>query len=106
MFGLRPAPRIFTKLLKVPISLLRRLQIKVIIYIDDILIVARSKEEAIFSSDTTIFILENLGFTINLEKSVLTPCQQMEYLGVLIDSSSMTFKVPQEKMLKLRKLYR
>ena len=32
MFGLGPAPRFFTKILKVPISLLRRLQIKILIY--------------------------------------------------------------------------
>ena len=38
-FGLGPAPRIFTKILKVPISILRKLSIRLIIYIDDILIV-------------------------------------------------------------------
>ena len=36
-FGLGPALLIFTKILKVPISLLRRLQIRVIIYMDDTL---------------------------------------------------------------------
>ena len=104
MFGLGPAPRFFTKILKVPISLLRRLQIKILIYIDDILIVAGSKEAAILSRDSTIFLLENLGFIINLEKSVLTPSQQMEYLGVIINSLNMTFKVPEEKVLKLKNL--
>ena len=56
------------------------------------------------SRDSTIFLLENLGFIINLEKSVLTPSQQMEYLGVIINSLNMTFKVPEEKVLKLKNL--
>ena len=79
------SPRYFTKILKLPISLLRSLQIRVLIYIDDLLIVVGSREEAIFSKDTAIFLLENLGFTINLEKSVLIPNQQMEYLVVWIN---------------------
>ena len=37
-FGLSPAPLIFTKILKVPISLLRGLQIRVMIYLNDMLI--------------------------------------------------------------------
>ena len=36
-FNLDPAPSIFTKLLKVPISVLRRINIRVIIYLDDML---------------------------------------------------------------------
>ena len=39
-FGLGPAPLIFTKILKIPISLLRRLQIRVIIYLDDMLLMS------------------------------------------------------------------
>ena len=39
-FGLSPAPLVFTKLLKAPISLLRKLNIRTIIYLDDILLMA------------------------------------------------------------------
>ena len=35
-----PAPRNFTKIMKVPVALLRRLNIRLIIYLDDILILA------------------------------------------------------------------
>jgi len=40
MFGLAQAPKIFSKLLKIPMSILRRLNIRLSIYIDDILIMA------------------------------------------------------------------
>ena len=41
-FSLGPAPRIFTKILKVAISLIRRLNIKIVIYLDDMLLLGRS----------------------------------------------------------------
>ena len=43
-FGLGPAPRIITKLLKVPISLMRKLNVRLTIFLDDILLMAASVE--------------------------------------------------------------
>ena len=64
MFGLGPAPRIFSKLLKIPIALLRKLKIRIIIFIDDMLIIGASIEETIMARDSVIILLEALGFTI------------------------------------------
>ena len=50
-FGLGPAPRIFTKILKVPMSLIRRLNIRIIIYLDDIMLLRRSIKEVLIASD-------------------------------------------------------
>jgi len=55
MFGLGPAPRIFSKLLKVPMSVLRKLNIRLLIYLDDILLVCHSIEDAKMARDSTIF---------------------------------------------------
>ena len=41
-FGIGPAPRIFTKLLKVPIDLLRWVNIRIIIYLDHMLLMGRA----------------------------------------------------------------
>ena len=70
-FLLGPAPRIFSKLLKVPIAVLRPLNISLVIYLDDILLTGRILEEILMSRDTLIFLLQHLGFAINLKKSVL-----------------------------------
>ena len=43
-FGLGPAPKIITKLLKVPISLMRKLNVRLTIFLDDILLMAASVE--------------------------------------------------------------
>ena len=70
--GLGPAPRLFTKLIKVPVSIFRKLYIKIIVYLDDFLILGKTLEETIISRDT-IYLLQNLGFVINLKKSVVHP---------------------------------
>ena len=51
-FGLCPAPRIFTKLLNVPLAVLRRLNMLIIIYLDDMLIIGRTRKEVESTRDT------------------------------------------------------
>ena len=68
-FGLSPAPVVFTKLLKVPISLLRKLNVRIIIYLDDVLLMPSSLEDLLMARDTLIFTLQHLGFLINITKS-------------------------------------
>ena len=80
-FGLGPAPMIFTKILKIPISLLRRLQIRVIIYLDDMLLMSQTIEELLIGRDTVIFLLTHLGFVINLKKTMLNPAQENRISG-------------------------
>ena len=81
-FGLGPAPRIFSKLLKVPIALLKPLTIRLVTYLDDILLMGRTLQEILMSNDTLIFLLQHLDFVINLQKSVLKPSQQTEFFRV------------------------
>ena len=53
------------------------------------------------ASDTLIFLLQDLGFVINLQKSVLVPLEKVEFLGLEIDSVRMTLTLPQEKVKKI-----
>jgi len=100
-FGLSSAPREFTKLLKPVMSILRRLGIRMLIYLDDIIILNQDPVSLIKDRDSTIWILQNLGFIISWEKSHLTPSQKVEYLGWLIDSQSMNLSLPEAKLQDL-----
>ena len=102
-FGLGPAPRIFTKLLKISVSVLRRLNILSIIYLDDMLLIGHTVEETLMTRDTVIFLLQQLGFVLNLKKSVLTPTRRIEFLGVTVDSLIMTLSLPEKKLSKFQK---
>lgn len=51
--------------------------------------------------DTLIFLLQNLGFLINEKKSQFQPVQQIEFLGVNVDSMKMELTLPSEKVNKI-----
>jgi hypothetical protein len=56
-FGLAPAPRNFNKILKVVMAFLRRRGIRLVIYLDDILILSESKEGLLVNINTVIDLL-------------------------------------------------
>ena len=80
-----PAPLIFTKLLKVPIALLRKINVRIIL-LDDMLVMAQTLEEIFQAKETLIFLLQNLGFVINIKKWQLTPVTEIEFLVLVINS--------------------
>ena len=101
-FGLGPAPRIFTKLLKIEIPILCRINIRMIIYLDGMLLTGHSIEEISMCRDTVIFLLQHLGFVINWKKSVLTPVQEIEFLGLKINSVNLEISLTEEKIQKVK----
>ena len=80
-FSTVPSPRIFTKLLNVPISVSRCLLIRVIICLDDLLVSGNRMNEIFRARDSAIFLLQYLGFAMNLKKFALDPTQEIEFLG-------------------------
>ena len=101
-FGLSCAPRVFTKNLKPVITMLRELGIRLVIYIDDILVMAETKDQVRDHTLGLIYHLENLGFIIHPEKSLIDPTQETEFLGVCVDSCSRELCVPGQKLKKIR----
>ena len=59
-------------------------------------------EDLEMARDTSIFLFQQLGFVIKLNKSVLTPTQLVEFLGLMIDSVAMSLSLPEEKVVNLR----
>ena len=64
------------------------------------LILAESRETALQHLEVLVFLLEALGFIVNKEKSILCPIQELELVGLLIDSLG---QLPSEKMKQIRK---
>ena len=96
--GYSEGPRKFTKLLKPPLSWLRKLGVCLAAYIDDLITLNMSVQECVAHVKLICSLLDSLGFTINLEKSVFTPSQTMEFLGIIIDSRTMTLELPLKKV--------
>ena len=72
-------PRALTKLLKVPMSVLRHLMIWAIIFPDDLLIFGNTMEAIFVARDSVIFLPQHLGFVINFKKCVLEPTQEIDF---------------------------
>ena len=95
--GLTSGPRIFTKLMKPVLAFLRKLEIILAIYIDDIINIHRSLKACGENTQTIIQTLKRLGFIINTGKSIKTPSKMMEFLGFEINSEQMTIKLTMDK---------
>ena len=102
-FGLGPAPRIATKFLSPVVKYLRRRGVRCIVYIDDILILSRSREKAIKHTQLALDLFHRLRFQIHLKKIQATPTQSIEFLGLQVNSVRMQLRVPQEKIRSLRR---
>jgi hypothetical protein len=81
-FGLSPAPQVFTEALT-PLKLHARkhFELPVFQYLDDWLLLARSREQAAEVSLQFTAACLNLGLLVNFEKSSLIPVQRMVHLG-------------------------
>ena len=78
-FGLSSAPRTFTELLKPIIVLLRIQGIRIVIYLDDMLILDQSPERQWSIFRTVVNLLQRLGFLIKQEKCSQAPSQCLEF---------------------------
>ena len=103
-FGLASAPRDFTKLMKPVVGMLCKMGVRLTVYLDDILIMAESIQLANQHAQLVFGTLDNLGFVVNHEKSVMIPSSQMEFLGFLVHSTTtcMTLTLPREKVRKIQ----
>ena len=97
-FGFRDAPRTFQKLVVEAVTPLRQQGVRLVVYLDDILVMAQSQSQCRNDIRRLVALLLRLGFVINLAKSELAPSQHKVFLGTLIDSISMQFFLPRSKI--------
>ena len=71
--GLMCSPRIFTGLTKVVVKFFRKQGVWIVIYIDDILVVAPTKASCEWSVTIVRTMLERMGFIIKVPKSCFEP---------------------------------
>ena len=97
-FGLASALLVFTKLLRPVVAHLRKAGIRLIIYLDDILVMSPSASETITVINSVRSALESLRFIVNELKSIFKPTQSIEFLGIMVNSSKLAFCLPPKKV--------
>jgi hypothetical protein len=106
-FGFSLSPYFFAKVLRPVVTYLRSLNIRLSLYVDDFLICAEVSKIT-DSTDQTLHTLEDLGFKINLDKSVLKPTQTIDYLGYTISTVGPypVIKAQKQRILRIKKQIR
>ena len=96
-FHLSSAPWVLMKSTRLIVATLKFMGMRVIIYTDNILIMDEFRTMAKEHRAGLIFLLENLGFIIDHPKSLLVPVQEINFLGFVINSANMDFRMLGEK---------
>ena len=100
-FGLSSAPRVFTKLLKSVLARLRHQGVRLVMYLDDMLVMSQSREELGRQLAQITSLLESLGFVVNKDKSQLLPVQTIQYFGFLVSSRKMKIRLTEAKIVQI-----
>src|SRR5258705_9964922 len=90
-------------MLKPILAHLRLQGINSMAYMDDFLGIASSLKLARQHCQQMVDVLEQLGWVIS-SKSRLEPVQRIPFLGLLLDSNSMTVELLEDKCCKIRQL--
>ena len=74
------------------------------VFANDSYLQGNTYKACLHNIESTIEILQNLGFTIHPTKSILTPTQRITFLGFVTDSVQMTLEITEEKKNKIHNL--
>lgn len=100
-FGLSSAPSIFSKVSNWVASLLRDRGMRVIVYLDDYLLMNQNHSTLIQQAQWTVSFLKDLGWELNLQKCDLNPKKQLEYLGLIWDTERNIIALPESKITNI-----
>jgi len=97
-FGIASGPHIFTKVLRFVVEYLRTNGVCIVLYLDDGLLICKSKEEAEQVSQFVQRTLRNFGIVTSLPKCVWEPTQCLVFLGVTFDLKAYEIYIPQARI--------
>ena len=99
--GLRDAAYIFTKLLAPLFAQLRSEGWRGLVYIDDVWTLGSTFEDCIFWERRMKELLHEAGWVFKPSKRSGPPSRICKFLGLVINSSDLTFNIPEDKIRKI-----
>lgn len=100
MFWFGTSSENIIKIIKSSNLIFIHLMMRVIIYLDDLFILGTSMNEICMAKVSVIFLLQHLGFPVNLKKYVLDYAEEAEFLGLIVNFQTMTLSLPAETIEK------
>ncbi len=95
------APHTFTKCMDAVLSPLKQSAMRILNYLDDWLVLAQSESALLCDKFRLLAHLQSLGLTVNMQKSMLVPSQNISFLGVELNSINMRAPLSEECSQKL-----
>ena len=102
VLGVKDAAHLFTRLIKPIMGALREEGYRGQIYIDDLLTAGASKEEALKNEERAYALFQECGYIFKPSKRSGEPAQEVRFLGLLVNTVEMCFKIPEDKMEKIK----
>lgn len=97
-FGLGPVPRLYTAAMEEVYLRVRELGVRLTYMIDDMTCWAATEGQAMHLCRALVELLAALGFYLRPDKCQLRPSRQVRFLGLIVDSAELTFRVPDDKL--------
>jgi hypothetical protein len=104
--GIAAAPRIYNAVMGAAVNYLRKCGVRMAFFVDDILVMGRSKVETEVMGRMVREELENWGFVVNQKKSMEEAKRKVEYLGIALDTEKNVMRVPKKKVVDMKKYVR
>ena len=101
IMGLTHSPRVFTKILKPIFAKLRSKGHVSSAYIDDSCLQGASYHQCQQNIEETVRLMDSLGLTVQPQKSIFEPTQQIIFLGFLLCSVTITIRLPPERRVEI-----
>jgi len=100
-FGLSCAPSIFNRLSNAIVRVMHRRGFSCVInYLDHFLIIGKSRDDCQRALLSLINLLHSLGFKVSW-KRVVSPAQRVTFLGIELDSQTLSLRLPEDKLHRL-----
>ncbi|KAA6396718.1 MAG: putative Transposon Ty3-I Gag-Pol polyprotein [Streblomastix strix] len=101
-YGIRYATLTFRKIMRYTMEYIRRtLQIRCLSYCDDLLFLHQAKETLQQQTNQILQTLSKFGWQVSIEKSILVPTQQFEYLGWFLDTSKNQMSMTKQRRAEM-----
>ena len=98
-FGTAEAPQICTKILKPLVRILKSMNVRCLIYIDDLIVLDQDMTRCARAMGIAMQLFQTeCGLQLKLSKGQLTPSQVFVMLGFVWDSRSMRVRVPDKRL--------
>ena len=101
-FGLNIAGYIFTKVLRTLVKKWRKEGIKIVLYLDDGLLISDTEKQAVKNVINIRKDLKDAGLIVNEDKSNWLPSQELIWLGFIINSKNNSISVPCSKISNIK----